>query len=49
MGMAERKMTYLQKMWNIHEKNGKGRSEFGTRIIFGDTYGKIHFSVPKKK
>jgi hypothetical protein len=49
MGVAERKMTYHQKLWNIHEKKGRGRSEFGTLIIFSGTHGKINLSVPKKK
>jgi hypothetical protein len=49
MGMAERKMTYHQKLWNIHEKKGRGKSEFGTLIIFGGTHGKLFLSVPKNK
>jgi hypothetical protein len=49
MVMAERKMTYQQKLWNIHEKKGRGRSEFGTLIIFGGTHGKTFLSVPQTK
>ena len=48
MGMAKRKTTYHQKLWNIHKKKGRGRSEFGTLIIICGTHGKIFLSVPKK-
>ncbi len=47
--MAERKMTYHQKLQNIHEKKGRGKSEFGTLIILGGTHGQLFLIVPKTK